>query len=119
MDKAAMTRKAMPAQSPLPVKNQTTRATMAAGRKKNKTFAMNTMIMRPITKRISPAKSKRKDILPPPLIIEGFRLSVIKSFDKLKREKGRKGNYEPFVSSSFMTISHLAPKSSTSQDGKL
>ena len=49
-----MTKKAMPAQNvDLSVRNHTTMATMAAGRKKNKTFTMNRRMMRPITMRAS------------------------------------------------------------------
>jgi len=47
----AMIRKATPAQSQLPVRNQTTIAMMAAGRKKRKTLAITTITMTPITKR--------------------------------------------------------------------
>ncbi len=46
-----MIRKAMPAQNSLLVRNQTTKATMAAGRKKNSTFTMKMRIMSPNTMR--------------------------------------------------------------------
>jgi len=54
MEIAAIRRKATPVNnlSP-PVINHTTRATIAAGKKKNRTFAMNTIIMTPIIKRIN------------------------------------------------------------------
>jgi len=42
-----MIRKAMPAQNSLLVRNQTTMATMAAGRKKNSAFTMNRRMMSP------------------------------------------------------------------------
>jgi len=42
-----MIRKAMPAQNSLLVRNQTTMATMAAGRKKNSAFTMKMRMMNP------------------------------------------------------------------------
>ncbi len=54
MEIAAIRRKAIPVNnlSP-PVMNHTTMATITAGRKKNRTFAMNTIIRTPIIKRIN------------------------------------------------------------------
>lgn len=49
----AINKKATPAQNPLPVSNQTTMAIMAAGRKKRTTLAITTIMMMPMTKRIS------------------------------------------------------------------
>ncbi len=70
---AAITRKAMPVNNLLPsVMNHTTRATTAAGKKKNRTFAMNTIIRTPIIKRINKTANSRS--------------------------KGRKGNTTPPIS---------------------
>jgi len=51
----AMIRKATPAQNQLSVRNQTTMAIMAAGRKKRRTLAMTMIMIKPITKRINNA----------------------------------------------------------------
>jgi hypothetical protein len=51
----ATIKKATPAQSQLPVSTQTTMAIMAAGRKKRRTLTITTIMMRPMTKRISKA----------------------------------------------------------------
>ncbi len=54
MEIAAIIRKAIPVNSLSPsVMNHTTMATIAAGRKKNRTLAMNTIIKIPTIKRIS------------------------------------------------------------------
>jgi len=53
MEMAARRRKAMPVNVLSCVINHTTRATIAAGRKKNRTFTMNTIIRTPIINRIS------------------------------------------------------------------
>lgn len=57
MEMAAIRRKAIPVNSllySLPyVMNHTTTATITAGRKKNRTFARNTIIRTPIIKRIN------------------------------------------------------------------
>ncbi len=54
-----MIKKATPAQNPLPVKSQTITAMMVAGKKKNKTLAISSMMIIPITTRINnPIKSK-------------------------------------------------------------
>jgi len=60
MEIAATRRKAMPVNnlSP-PVMNHTTIATMAAGRKKNRTFAMKTITKMPIIKRMNKTASSR------------------------------------------------------------
>jgi hypothetical protein len=52
-------RKATPAQSQLPVRNHTTMATMAAGRKRKTIFTTAMSIIAPIIKRISKAKISR------------------------------------------------------------
>ncbi|MGD8506718.1 MAG: hypothetical protein PVF15_08665 [Candidatus Bathyarchaeota archaeon] len=60
METAAITRKAMPVSSlSPPVINHTTKATIAAGKKKNTTFAMNTIIKTPIIKRINKTANSR------------------------------------------------------------
>jgi len=60
-DRKAMIKKATPAQNQLSVRNQTTMAIMAAGKKKRRTLAMTMIMMRPIARRISSAMiSKRK-----------------------------------------------------------
>jgi len=51
MDMKAITKKAMPAQVRLSVRNQTTTAIMAAGKKKSRTLAIITIMMRPTTNR--------------------------------------------------------------------
>jgi len=51
----ATIKKATPAQSQLPASTQTTMAIMVAGRKKRIALTMTTIIMRPMTKRISKA----------------------------------------------------------------
>ena len=61
---AAIRRKAIPVNNLLyglsSVMNHTTRATITAGRKKNRTLAMNTIIRIPIIRRISkPANSSK------------------------------------------------------------
>jgi len=61
MDMKAMIRKAIPARNQLPVRNQTTMAMIAAGRKKSKTLATTMIMIRPIISRIRSAMiSKRK-----------------------------------------------------------
>ena len=50
-----MMRKATPAQNKLPVRNQTTMAIIAAGKKRKMTFMINTSISKPITSRINNA----------------------------------------------------------------
>ncbi len=70
MEMAAIRRKATPAQNPLPVRNHTTSATIAAGRKKNRTFAMNTITRTPIIKRInktanSSSRGRKGNTTPP------------------------------------------------------
>ena len=53
-DMKATTKKAMPAQNQLPVRNKMTSAIMAAGRINSRTFAMSTMMTMPMmTSRIS------------------------------------------------------------------
>lgn len=70
MEIAAIRRKAMPVNnlSP-PVINHTTKATIAAGRKKNRTFAMNSIIKTPIIKRINKtahsSKGRKGNTTPP------------------------------------------------------
>ncbi len=61
MEIAAIRRKATPVNNLLPpVMNHTTMAMMAAGKKKNTTFAMNTIIRIPIIRRITkPANSSK------------------------------------------------------------
>lgn len=59
MEMAAITRKAMPVNNRSYVMNHTTMATIAAGRKKNRTFAMNTIIRTPIIKRINKTANSR------------------------------------------------------------
>ncbi len=49
----ATIRKTTPAQNKLPVRSQTTIAIMAAGRKKRRTLAITTIMIRPTTKRNS------------------------------------------------------------------
>jgi hypothetical protein len=51
----ATIKKDTPAQSQLPVSTQTTMAIMAAGKKKKIALTMTTIIIRPMTKRISKA----------------------------------------------------------------
>jgi len=51
----AIIKKATPAQNQLSVRNQTTMAIMAAGRKKSRTLAMTMIMIKPITKRINSA----------------------------------------------------------------
>lgn len=53
IDRTAIIRKAIPAQNSLLKRNQTTMATMAAGRKKKKVFTMNRRIIIPIAMRAS------------------------------------------------------------------
>jgi hypothetical protein len=55
----AMMRKAIPVQSQLPVRNQTTMATMAAGRKRKTIFTTAMSMIAPIIKRISKARISR------------------------------------------------------------
>lgn len=71
---AAIRRKAIPVNNLLyglsSVMNHTTRATITAGRKKNRTFAINTIIRTPITKRInktanSSSKGRKGNTTPP------------------------------------------------------
>jgi hypothetical protein len=50
-----MIRKATPAQNKLPVRNQTTTAIIAAGKKRKMTFIINTSMSKPITSRINNA----------------------------------------------------------------
>jgi hypothetical protein len=52
----AMTRKATPAHNQLPVRNHTTMATMAAGRKRKTIFTTAMSMIAPIIKRISKAR---------------------------------------------------------------
>jgi len=60
-DIKAMIKKATPAQNQLPLRNQTTMAIMAAGKKKSRTLAITMIMIKPITRRISSAMtSKRK-----------------------------------------------------------
>jgi hypothetical protein len=56
----AMIRKATPAQNQLPVRNQTTIAIMAAGRKKINTLAMAMIMMMPITSRTKSTMISRR-----------------------------------------------------------
>jgi len=84
-----MTRKAMPAQDKFPVRSHTTKAMTPAGRKKNKTFAINTMMMNPMNKRNKSkikSKEKGKD-MQRTLQSYRFRFSVIKSFDTKHKKK--------------------------------
>ena len=53
-------RKATPAQSQLPVRNQTTMAMMAAGRKRKTIFTTAMRMIAPIIKRISKARISSK-----------------------------------------------------------
>jgi len=55
----AMIRNATPAQNQLSVRNPTTTAIIAAGRKKRRTLAITTIMMRPITKRINNAMTSK------------------------------------------------------------
>lgn len=63
MEIAAIRKKAIPVNNLLYgllyVMNHTTMATIAAGRKKNRTFAMNNIIRTPITKRINKTANSR------------------------------------------------------------
>ena len=60
IDMKAMIRKATPAQSQLPVRNQTTMATMAAGRKRKTILTTAMSMIAPIIKRISKARISSK-----------------------------------------------------------
>jgi hypothetical protein len=55
MEMKATIKKATPAQNQLPVRNHTTRAIMAAGRKKRRTLAITTIMIMPMSRRISSA----------------------------------------------------------------
>jgi len=92
-----MTRKAMPAQDKFPVRSHTTKAMTPAGRKKNKTFAINTMMMNPMAKSIKSkinsgdrGKDMQRTLQP-----YRFRFSVIKSFDT--KNKGQKRNIIMYI----------------------
>ena len=56
---AAIRRKAIPVNNLSYVMNHTTMATITAGKKKNRTFAMNTIIRTPIIKRINKTANSR------------------------------------------------------------
>jgi len=60
----AMIKKATPAQSQLPVRNQTTMAIMAAGKKKRRTLAKAMIMIRPITKKINSTIISNRDSKP-------------------------------------------------------
>jgi len=60
----AMTRKATPAQNRLPLRSQTTNAMMAAGRKKNRTFAIIMIMTMPMISRISSTISSNANPMP-------------------------------------------------------
>lgn len=55
----AMIKNATPAQNQLSVRNQTTMAIMAAGRKKRRTLAMTMIMIKPITKKINSAMTSK------------------------------------------------------------
>jgi len=59
MEMAAMIRKAMPVHNLSPVRNHTTSATIAAGRRKNRTLATNAIITVPIIKRMNKTANSR------------------------------------------------------------
>jgi len=84
-----MTRKATPAQDSFPVRSHTTKAMMAAGRKKNKTFAINTMMMNPMNKRNKSkihSKDKGKDMHAP---LQSYQLDSMKLKVSILNIKGR------------------------------
>jgi len=60
-DMKAMIKKAIPAQNQLPVRNHTTMAIMAAGKKKSRTLAITMIMIKPITKRSSSAITSKRN----------------------------------------------------------
>jgi len=60
-DMKAMIKNATPAQNQLSVRNQTTMAIMAAGRKKRRTLAITMIMIKPITKKINSAMTSNRN----------------------------------------------------------
>jgi len=74
----AMIRKATPAQNQLSVRNHTTIAIMAAGRKNRSILAMTTIMMIPMTKRSSNATTSKRD----PKLGSGMGGAIGKTFQQ-------------------------------------
>jgi len=71
-DIKATTRNATPAQKTLPVRNQTTKAMMPAGKMKRNTFASSMIIIRPITR----SKSKKATSISGPKTTNATKLRL-------------------------------------------
>jgi len=59
-----MTRKAIPDKKRLPVRNQTTKAMMAAGRRKRIALAMTTIMTRPMIRRTRERRPRARRVSP-------------------------------------------------------